>query len=79
MCVSFHLFVGVESAAMNEQLEMFSTEEQLDNASLYDPDGFVGVVFLDSMEYLLRFPFGQVPLPIDFTESISENHSVLKS
>uniref|UniRef100_A0A8C0YM09 ABC transporter domain-containing protein n=1 Tax=Cyprinus carpio carpio TaxID=630221 RepID=A0A8C0YM09_CYPCA len=57
--------------SMNEQLEMFSTEEQLDNASLYDPDGFVGVVFLDSMEYLLRFPFGQVPLPIDFTESIT--------
>uniref|UniRef100_A0A8C2JLK8 ATP binding cassette subfamily A member 5 n=1 Tax=Cyprinus carpio TaxID=7962 RepID=A0A8C2JLK8_CYPCA len=23
------------------------------------------------MEYLLRFPFGQVPLPIDFTESIT--------
>uniref|UniRef100_A0A8C1RG78 ATP binding cassette subfamily A member 5 n=1 Tax=Cyprinus carpio TaxID=7962 RepID=A0A8C1RG78_CYPCA len=66
VCVSFHLFVGVESAAMNEQLEMFSTEEQLDNASLYDPDGFVGVVFLDSMEYLLRFPFGQVPLGMIF-------------
>ncbi|KAL0179117.1 hypothetical protein M9458_024559, partial [Cirrhinus mrigala] len=47
---------------MNERLEMFSTEEELENASLYEPDGFVGVVFLDSMSYRLRFP--------DFTESI---------
>uniref|UniRef100_A0A672M3S2 Cholesterol transporter ABCA5 n=1 Tax=Sinocyclocheilus grahami TaxID=75366 RepID=A0A672M3S2_SINGR len=56
VCVSFNLFVGVESSAMNERLEMFSTEEELENASLYEPDGFVGVVFLDSMTYLLRFP-----------------------
>ncbi|XP_052427198.1 cholesterol transporter ABCA5 isoform X1 [Carassius gibelio] len=55
---------------MNERLEIFSTEEQLENASLADPDGFVGVVFLDSMEYLLRFPFVQLPLP-DFSESIT--------
>ncbi len=79
MCISFHLFVGVESSAMNERLEMFSTEEELENASLYEPDGFVGVVFLDSMSYRLRFPYNQLPLPSDFTESISENHSVLKS
>uniref|UniRef100_A0A673MZH2 ATP-binding cassette sub-family A member 5-like n=1 Tax=Sinocyclocheilus rhinocerous TaxID=307959 RepID=A0A673MZH2_9TELE len=45
------------------RLEMFSTEEELENASLYEPDGFVGVVFLDSMTYLLRFPYNQLPLP----------------
>ncbi|XP_016106048.1 ATP-binding cassette sub-family A member 5-like [Sinocyclocheilus grahami] len=56
---------------MNERLEMFSTEEELENASLYEPDGFVGVVFLDSMTYLLRFPYNQLPLPSDFTESIT--------
>ncbi|XP_059388729.1 cholesterol transporter ABCA5-like [Carassius carassius] len=56
---------------MNERLEMFSTEEQLENASLADPVGFVGVVFLDSMEYLLRFPFDTLPLPSDHSESIT--------
>lgn len=56
---------------MNERLEMFSTEEELENASLYEPDGFVGVVFLDSMSYRLRFPYNQLPLPSDFTESIT--------
>uniref|UniRef100_A0A673MVL4 ATP-binding cassette sub-family A member 5-like n=1 Tax=Sinocyclocheilus rhinocerous TaxID=307959 RepID=A0A673MVL4_9TELE len=66
VCVSFHLFVGVESSAMNERLEMFSTEEELENASLYEPDGFVGVVFLDSMTYLLRFPYNQLPLGMIF-------------
>uniref|UniRef100_A0A672P1S3 Cholesterol transporter ABCA5 n=1 Tax=Sinocyclocheilus grahami TaxID=75366 RepID=A0A672P1S3_SINGR len=39
------------------RLEMFSTEKDLENASLYEPDGFVGVVFLDSMSYRLRFPY----------------------
>uniref|UniRef100_A0A672NVD7 ATP binding cassette subfamily A member 5 n=1 Tax=Sinocyclocheilus grahami TaxID=75366 RepID=A0A672NVD7_SINGR len=62
--------------SMNERLEMFSTEKDLENASLYEPDGFVGVVFLDSMSYRLRFPYSQLPLPSDFTESISENHSM---
>uniref|UniRef100_A0A671KS18 Cholesterol transporter ABCA5 n=1 Tax=Sinocyclocheilus anshuiensis TaxID=1608454 RepID=A0A671KS18_9TELE len=66
VCVSFHLFVGVESSAINERLEMFSTEEDLENASLYEPDGFVGVVFLDSMTYLLRFPYNQLPLGMIF-------------
>uniref|UniRef100_A0A671P3K9 ATP-binding cassette sub-family A member 5-like n=1 Tax=Sinocyclocheilus anshuiensis TaxID=1608454 RepID=A0A671P3K9_9TELE len=76
VCFSFYLFVGIESSAMNERLEMFSTEKDLENASLYEPDGFVGVVFLDSMSYRLRFPYSQLPLPSDFTESISENHSM---
>uniref|UniRef100_A0A8C1P686 Cholesterol transporter ABCA5 n=1 Tax=Cyprinus carpio TaxID=7962 RepID=A0A8C1P686_CYPCA len=62
--------------SMNERLEMFSTEKDLENASLYEPDGFVGVVFLDSVSYRLRFPYNQLPLPSDFTESISENHSM---
>ncbi|XP_051523349.1 cholesterol transporter ABCA5-like isoform X1 [Myxocyprinus asiaticus] len=53
------------------RLEMFSTEEDLENASLYKPDGYVGVVFLDHMSYRLRFPHSQLPLPSDFTESIT--------
>ncbi|XP_051530802.1 cholesterol transporter ABCA5-like isoform X2 [Myxocyprinus asiaticus] len=53
------------------RLEMFSTEEDLENASLYEPDGYVGVVFLDNMSYRLRFPYSQLPLPSDFTESIT--------
>uniref|UniRef100_A0A9J7YYN6 Cholesterol transporter ABCA5 n=1 Tax=Cyprinus carpio carpio TaxID=630221 RepID=A0A9J7YYN6_CYPCA len=57
--------------SMNERLEMFSTEKDLENASLYEPDGFVGVVFLDSVSYRLRFPYNQLPLPSDFTESIT--------
>lgn len=57
---------------LNEpQLEAFSSEEDLENASRYEPDGYVGVVFLDSMSYRLRFPFNQLPLPSDFTESIT--------
>ncbi|XP_051958777.1 cholesterol transporter ABCA5-like [Xyrauchen texanus] len=53
------------------RLEMFSTEEDLENASLYEPDGYVGVVFLDHMSYRLRFPHNKLPLPSDFTESIT--------
>lgn len=71
--ICFYLFLGVDFSAMNERLDMFSTEEDLENASLYEPDGYVGVVFLDSMSYRLRFPYNQLPLPSDFTESISEN------
>lgn len=56
---------------MNEHLEMFSTEADLENASLYEPEGYVGVVFLDTMSYRLRFPYSQHPLPSDFTESIT--------
>nr|XP_055031860.1 ATP-binding cassette sub-family A member 5 isoform X2 [Misgurnus anguillicaudatus] len=57
---------------MNElRLDMFSTEEDLENASLYEPNGYVGVVFLDSMSYRLRFPYSELPLPSDFTESIT--------
>uniref|UniRef100_A0A671KUD1 ATP-binding cassette sub-family A member 5-like n=1 Tax=Sinocyclocheilus anshuiensis TaxID=1608454 RepID=A0A671KUD1_9TELE len=51
---------------------MFSTEEDLENASLYEPDGFVGVVFLDSMTYLLRFPYNQLPLPKSSKEHLFE-------
>ncbi|KAK1794086.1 hypothetical protein P4O66_010988, partial [Electrophorus voltai] len=56
---------------MQDRLEMFSTEEDLENASLYEPLGYVGVVFLDKMSYQLRFPYNQVPLPSDYTESIA--------
>ncbi|XP_076855746.1 cholesterol transporter ABCA5 [Brachyhypopomus gauderio] len=56
---------------MQDHLDMFSTEEDLENASLYEPVGYVGVVFLDKMSYQLRFPYHQVPLPSDYTESIA--------
>ncbi|KAI5103425.1 ATP-binding cassette sub-family A member 5 isoform X1, partial [Silurus meridionalis] len=56
---------------MQDRLEMFSSEEDLENASLYEPLSYVGVVFLDKMSYQLRFPYYQVPLPSDYTESIA--------
>ncbi|XP_066519763.1 ATP-binding cassette sub-family A member 5 [Hoplias malabaricus] len=56
---------------MQDRLEMFSTEDDLENASLYEPLGYVGVVFLDNMSYRLRFPYDQLPLPSDYTESIA--------
>lgn len=60
-------FVG-----MQYPLEMFANEEDLENASLYEPLGYVGVVFRDNMSYRLRFPYNQLPLPSDYTESIGE-------
>uniref|UniRef100_A0A7N8X9J3 Cholesterol transporter ABCA5 n=1 Tax=Mastacembelus armatus TaxID=205130 RepID=A0A7N8X9J3_9TELE len=41
-----------------DRLEMFTSEEDLENASLYEPSSYVGVVFMDSsaMSYRLRFP-----------------------
>ncbi|XP_062859011.1 ATP-binding cassette sub-family A member 5 [Trichomycterus rosablanca] len=56
---------------LQDRLEMFSSEEDLENASLYEPLSYVGVVFLDKMSYQLRFPYNLVPLPSDFTESIA--------
>uniref|UniRef100_A0A8B9KCT1 Cholesterol transporter ABCA5 n=1 Tax=Astyanax mexicanus TaxID=7994 RepID=A0A8B9KCT1_ASTMX len=44
--------------------------QDLENASLYEPLGYVGVVFLDNMSYRLRFPYNHLPLPSDYTESI---------
>ncbi|KAJ8263809.1 hypothetical protein GJAV_G00141500 [Gymnothorax javanicus] len=52
-------------------LEMFSTEQQLENASLFAPSSFVGVVFQNGTSYQLRFPFKELPLPSDYTESIA--------
>lgn len=56
---------------MQYRLEMFATEEDLENASLYEPSSFVGVVFMDpsAMSYRLRFPYDQLPQPSDYTES----------
>ncbi|XP_042563227.1 cholesterol transporter ABCA5-like [Clupea harengus] len=56
---------------MQDRLEMFANEEDLENASLYEPLGYVGVVFRDNMSYRLRFPYNQLPLPSDYTESIA--------
>uniref|UniRef100_A0A3Q2E3Z0 ATP-binding cassette, sub-family A (ABC1), member 5 n=1 Tax=Cyprinodon variegatus TaxID=28743 RepID=A0A3Q2E3Z0_CYPVA len=54
-------------------LESFTSEEDLENASLYEPSNYIGVVFLDSAatSYRLRFPHQKLPLPSDYTESIS--------
>lgn len=58
---------------MQDQPEMFATEEDLENASLYEPSSYVGVVFTDSsaMSYKLRFPYDQLPHPSDYTESFA--------
>ncbi|XP_026206944.1 ATP-binding cassette sub-family A member 5 isoform X2 [Anabas testudineus] len=58
---------------MQDHLDMFTSEEDLENASLYESSSYIGVVFLDSsaMSYRLRFPYNQLPLPSDFTESIA--------
>ncbi|XP_034413874.1 ATP-binding cassette sub-family A member 5 [Cyclopterus lumpus] len=58
---------------MQDRLEMFASEEDLENASLYEPSSYIGVVFLDSAatSYRLRFPYNQLPLPSDYTESIA--------
>ncbi|XP_051925524.1 ATP-binding cassette sub-family A member 5 [Hippocampus zosterae] len=55
-------------------LEMFATEEALENASVYEPSGLVGVVFADAWatSYSLRFPYNQLPQPSDFTESVGD-------
>ncbi|XP_059181099.1 ATP-binding cassette sub-family A member 5 [Centropristis striata] len=58
---------------MQDHLDMFASEEDLENASLYEPSSYVGVVFMDSSatSYRLRFPYNQLPLPSDYTESIA--------
>ncbi|XP_077359542.1 cholesterol transporter ABCA5 [Festucalex cinctus] len=55
-------------------LEMFSSEEELENASAHEQSTFVGVVFADAAAtaYSIRFPYTRVPRPNDFTETISE-------
>nr|XP_015211991.1 PREDICTED: ATP-binding cassette sub-family A member 5 isoform X1 [Lepisosteus oculatus] len=52
-------------------MEMFDTEAALENASRYDPYNYVGVVFVDEMSYQLRFPYNQLPMPSDYTDSIA--------
>lgn len=58
---------------IEDHLEMFASEEDLENASLYEPSSYVGVVFLDkaATSYRLRFPYNQLPLPSDYTETIA--------
>ncbi|XP_032357710.1 cholesterol transporter ABCA5 isoform X1 [Etheostoma spectabile] len=58
---------------LQDHLEMFASEEDLENASLYEPSSYVGVVFMDSAatSYKLRFPYNQLPLPSDYTETIA--------
>ncbi|XP_077482051.1 cholesterol transporter ABCA5 [Stigmatopora argus] len=56
---------------LRDGLEVFGSEEELENASLYQPSSFVGVVFNDASatSYSLRFPYDRLPHPSDFTES----------
>ncbi|XP_037547640.1 ATP-binding cassette sub-family A member 5 [Nematolebias whitei] len=64
---------------MLDHLDMFSSEEELENASLYEPSSYVGVVFMDgsATSYKLRFPYNKLPLPSDYTESIASCYSSL--
>uniref|UniRef100_A0A669DQL4 Cholesterol transporter ABCA5 n=1 Tax=Oreochromis niloticus TaxID=8128 RepID=A0A669DQL4_ORENI len=72
--ITTHIMEEVaQNMLMQDRLEMFSSEEDLENASLYEPSSYVGVVFMDSSatSYKLRFPHNQLPLPSDYTESIA--------
>ncbi|XP_060889352.1 ATP-binding cassette sub-family A member 5 [Labrus mixtus] len=72
--ITTHIMEEVaQEILMQDRLEMFPSEEDLENASLYDPSSYVGVVFMDSSatSYRLRFPYNQLPLPSDYTESIA--------
>ncbi|XP_066560548.1 cholesterol transporter ABCA5 [Amia ocellicauda] len=53
------------------EVDHFPDEKALENASQYNPSNYVGVVFLDGMSYQLRFPYSQLPLPSDYTDSIA--------
>ncbi|XP_058477240.1 ATP-binding cassette sub-family A member 5 isoform X1 [Solea solea] len=70
--ITSHIMEAVaQEMVMQQSLEMFASEEALENASLYEPSGFVGVVFTDSsaLSYRLRFPHGELPLPSDYIGS----------
>uniref|UniRef100_A0A1A8KK54 ATP-binding cassette, sub-family A (ABC1), member 5 n=2 Tax=Nothobranchius TaxID=28779 RepID=A0A1A8KK54_NOTKU len=65
---------------MQDRLEFFASEEDLENASLYDPSSYIGVVFLNSAatSYKLRFPYNKLPLSRDYTESVASCYSSLE-
>ncbi|KAJ8013474.1 hypothetical protein DPEC_G00030170 [Dallia pectoralis] len=67
-----------QEIGIQDRLEMFSSEEELENASLYDSFGYVGVVFMGSnpTSYKLRFPYTQLPPPSDYTENMASCISV---
>ncbi|CAL8264080.1 unnamed protein product [Arctogadus glacialis] len=72
--VTTHIMEEVaQEMLIQDRLEMFASEEELENASRHEPSGFVGVVFLDTAatSYRLRYPYNQLPLPSDYTESIA--------
>uniref|UniRef100_A0A3B3YYC3 Cholesterol transporter ABCA5 n=1 Tax=Poecilia mexicana TaxID=48701 RepID=A0A3B3YYC3_9TELE len=76
--LAFTPITNITSHIMDEdRLEMFSSEEELENASLYESSNYIGVVFLDSSatSYRLRFPHNKLPLPSDYTESIASCYS----
>uniref|UniRef100_A0A6J0THA1 Cholesterol transporter ABCA5 isoform X1 n=2 Tax=Pogona vitticeps TaxID=103695 RepID=A0A6J0THA1_9SAUR len=49
--------------------EEFLTEQEMQEASLRSPRNFVGVIFMDSMSYQLRFPPEKVPVSAIHIES----------
>ncbi|XP_017295532.1 ATP-binding cassette sub-family A member 5 isoform X2 [Kryptolebias marmoratus] len=64
---------------MQNRLDLFSSEEDLENASLYEPSNYIGVVFTDgsATSYKLRFPYNKLPLPSDYIESVASCYSSL--
>uniref|UniRef100_A0A7N6FBV9 ABC transporter domain-containing protein n=1 Tax=Anabas testudineus TaxID=64144 RepID=A0A7N6FBV9_ANATE len=58
----YTLFLPLVFLDMQDHLDMFTSEEDLENASLYESSSYIGVVFLDSsaMSYRLRFPYNQL-------------------
>uniref|UniRef100_A0A3Q3R5P0 ABC transporter domain-containing protein n=1 Tax=Monopterus albus TaxID=43700 RepID=A0A3Q3R5P0_MONAL len=72
--ITSHIMEEVaQEMLMRDRLEMFASEEDLENASLYEPSNYIGVVFMDSsaMSYKLRFPYNELPPPTDYTESVA--------
>ncbi|XP_054622717.1 ATP-binding cassette sub-family A member 5 isoform X2 [Dunckerocampus dactyliophorus] len=71
--ITNHIMEEVAQEMHMDRLEMFASEEDLENASLYEPSSYVGVVFTDALatSYRLRFPYNQLPQPSDYTESIA--------
>uniref|UniRef100_A0A3Q2TIY3 Cholesterol transporter ABCA5 n=1 Tax=Fundulus heteroclitus TaxID=8078 RepID=A0A3Q2TIY3_FUNHE len=71
--ITSQIMEDVAVSISKSQLPMFTSEEDLENASLYEPSSYIGVVFLDgsATSYRLRFPHHNLPQPSDYTVSIA--------
>uniref|UniRef100_A0A8C6VFY8 Uncharacterized protein n=1 Tax=Naja naja TaxID=35670 RepID=A0A8C6VFY8_NAJNA len=54
-----------------EEVQKFLTEEEMKEASLLNPEKFIGVIFKDSMSYHLRVPRQMIPESSSHLESKS--------